>query len=45
MGRIADRFAALRERGDVALVPFVTAGDPDLDWVGKTVSMLRELGH
>jgi 5-deoxy-glucuronate isomerase len=21
------------------------AGDPDLDWVGKTVSMLRELGH
>jgi 5-deoxy-glucuronate isomerase len=22
-----------------------TAGDPDLDWVGKTVPMLRELGH
>ena len=31
MGRIADRFAALRQRGEVALVPFFMAGDPDLD--------------
>lgn len=30
MGRISERFAALRARGEVALVPFVTAGDPDL---------------
>ena len=22
-----------------------TEGDPALDWVGRTVSMLRELGH
>ena len=30
MSRIAARFATLRERGERALVPFVTAGDPDL---------------
>ena len=27
-GRIAGRFARLRERGRTALIPFVTAGDP-----------------
>lgn len=30
MGRIGERFAALRARGERALVPFVTGGDPDL---------------
>jgi tryptophan synthase alpha chain len=30
MGRIGERFAALRARGERALIPFVTAGDPDL---------------
>ena len=30
MGRIAERFRALRARRRCALVPFVTAGDPDL---------------
>ena len=30
MSRIAERFAALRARGRCALVPFLTAGDPDL---------------
>ena len=30
MSRLADRFAALRARGHRALIPFVTAGDPDL---------------
>jgi len=30
MGRIAERFRLLRGRGERALVPFVTAGDPDL---------------
>jgi len=30
MGRIGERFAALRARGERALVPFITAGDPDL---------------
>ncbi len=31
MSRIAERFAALGERGRAALIPFLTAGDPDLD--------------
>ena len=30
MSRIAETFAALRARGQVALVPYFTAGDPDL---------------
>jgi len=30
MSRLAERFAQLRARGETALVPFVTAGDPDL---------------
>jgi tryptophan synthase alpha chain len=30
LGRLGQRFAALRSRGERALVPFVTAGDPDL---------------
>jgi tryptophan synthase alpha chain len=30
MGRIGERFASLRARGERALVPFLTAGDPDL---------------
>jgi len=30
MSRIADRFRMLRARGEKALIPFVTAGDPDL---------------
>lgn len=30
MGRIEERFAVLRERSEQALIPFVTAGDPDL---------------
>lgn len=31
MGRIAKTFTALRRRGEAALVPFIMAGDPDLD--------------
>jgi tryptophan synthase alpha chain len=30
MGRLEERFAELRARGERALIPFVTAGDPDL---------------
>jgi tryptophan synthase alpha chain len=40
MGRIGERFAALRGRGERALVPFVTAGDPDL---GVTEAVLPAL--
>ena len=31
MSRIKQTFAALRRRGEAALVPFLMAGDPDLD--------------
>jgi tryptophan synthase alpha chain len=44
MGRIAERFAALRARGERALVPFVTAGDPDLSVTQKLVPALVEAG-
>lgn len=37
-GRIAACFAELRDRGEAALVPFIVAGDPDLD---MTRALLR----
>ncbi len=37
MGRITSTFEALGKRGERALVPFVTAGDPDL---GTTAAMI-----
>jgi tryptophan synthase alpha chain len=44
MGRIADKFAALRERGETALVTFVTAGDPDLATTEQVVLELERAG-
>ncbi|MDJ0847425.1 MAG: tryptophan synthase subunit alpha [Myxococcota bacterium] len=44
MGRIAERFAALKERGEVALVPFLTAGDPDLETTEALVPALASAG-
>jgi tryptophan synthase alpha chain len=38
MGRIAERFAALKQRGEAALIPFLMAGDPDL---GVTKELVR----
>lgn len=40
MGRIGERLAAVRARGEKALIPFVTAGDPDL---GVTEALLPAL--
>ena len=40
MSRIGKKFAELRQRGEAALIPFVTAGDPDLD---TTLEILRAL--
>lgn len=31
MGRIEDKFARLQEKGEVAFIPFLTVGDPDLE--------------
>lgn len=44
MSRLADRFATLRARGEKALVPFVTAGDPDLDVTEALLPALAAAG-
>ena len=38
--RIDRRFAVLAEQGRCALIPFMTAGDPDPDW---TVDVMHAL--
>ncbi|MEX0718624.1 MAG: tryptophan synthase subunit alpha [Planctomycetaceae bacterium] len=40
MSRIAETFTALRARGHMAFMPFVTAGDPDMP---ATLAVIREL--
>ncbi len=42
MSRLEDRFEALRERGEKALICFVTAGDPD---AARTVAVVRALAE
>lgn len=44
MSRIDERFAALRSRGERALIPFVTAGDPDLETSEAIVLALAREG-
>ena len=44
MSRLADRFAELRARGEKALIPFVTAGDPSLAATEAIVPALAEAG-
>lgn len=44
MSRIAARFAMLRERGKKALIPFVTAGDPDLDTTEDVLLAIANAG-
>lgn len=44
MSRIAAKFAALREQGRTALVPFVTAGDPGRDTTVPLMHTLVESG-
>jgi len=43
-GRIESRFEALRSKGEKALIPFVTAGDPDLETSFEMVIALAEAG-
>jgi tryptophan synthase alpha chain len=40
MSRIKKTFAELKKRGEAALIPFITAGDPDLE---TTLKILRAL--
>ncbi|MBJ23020.1 MAG: tryptophan synthase subunit alpha [bacterium] len=42
--RIDACFAALRERGETALIPFLTAGDPDLETTEALVLAMAEAG-
>ena len=44
MSRIAERFAALRAARERAFVPFVTAGDPDLDTTTELILALADSG-
>jgi tryptophan synthase alpha chain len=44
MSRIAARFAELRERGEKALIPYITAGDPDLATTGALVAEMEAAG-
>jgi tryptophan synthase alpha chain len=44
MGRVEQRMQELRRRGEKALVPFVTAGDPDLAASEEIVVALEEAG-
>jgi len=44
LSRIAQRFEALRARGERALIPFVTAGDPDLETTEALVLALEDAG-
>ncbi|XP_020096551.1 tryptophan synthase alpha chain-like [Ananas comosus] len=41
---ISDTFSKLREQGKVALIPFITAGDPDLVTTSKALKVLDSCG-
>ena len=44
MNRIDAKFAALKKKGEAALIPFVTAGDPDMATSLKILHALEEGG-
>lgn len=44
MNRIDRKFALLKEKGEKALIPFVTAGDPDLETTEKLVLAMLGAG-
>lgn len=44
MTAIADRFKSLHDRGECALIPFITAGDPDLETTAKALKVLDNAG-
>lgn len=41
---VADRFQELKQKSQCALVPFITAGDPDLETTAKAIEVLAENG-
>lgn len=44
MTSISERFKSLREGGECALIPFITAGDPDLETTAKALMVLEAAG-
>ena len=44
MSRIADKLTTLQQQGKKALVPFLTAGDPDLQTTEELIHVLVESG-
>lgn len=44
MSRIQDKFAELKKRREAALIPFVTAGDPDLKTTLQILRVLEKAG-
>jgi tryptophan synthase alpha chain len=44
VGRIADTFSALKQQGKKGIIPFVTAGDPDLASTEKLLFALSQAG-
>ena len=44
MSRIEATFAVLKQRQETALIPFITAGDPDLDVTAELILTLAEAG-
>lgn len=44
MNRIDETFARLREKGETALMPFITAGDPDLDTSLEIIKRIAAAG-
>ncbi|MGB6167923.1 MAG: tryptophan synthase subunit alpha [Geitlerinemataceae cyanobacterium] len=44
MVSVSDCFAELRRQGQCALIPFITAGDPDLETTAKALQVLDENG-
>jgi tryptophan synthase alpha chain len=44
VSRIAEKFAALAQRGEKALVTFITAGDPDLATTEKLIPLMERAG-
>src|ERR1700740_1264601 len=43
-GRIAQKFDGLRRRGEAALIPFIVAGDPDLEHTAQLVIEIEARG-
>ena len=44
MTSVSDRFQTLRSQQQCALIPFITAGDPDLDTTAKALQILDQNG-